>query len=192
MITYINGSPKINNSASNSFLNDVKTEQDNIYYVYKDNYDKIIDNIIKTNTIVMSFPLYADSPTSGILNFFEYINDKQIDLNNKDLYAIINCGFYESKQNNVAFDIVKCFCKNNGINFKGGLSIGAGPTIGLRNNKLYKILTKSYENKVNKLKEAINNNCYIELNTTISIPRRLYVYAANISWKKTIRNANKK
>lgn len=193
MITYINGSPKLNNSASNKFLNDIKSAEDKIQYVYMNNYEDIIANVINSDTIVLSFPLYADSPTSGVLDFFEYIKNNTIDLSDKNLYYIVNCGFYEPQQNNTAIDIVRCFCENNKINFKGGLSIGAGPIIGIRDSKLiYRILTKSYDNKINEFKEKIQNNKNVDMNITLSLNKRLYVYAANISWKNTIKHANKK
>ena len=78
MITYINGSPKLSNSASNKFLNDIKNIEDNTYYIYKDKYEDIINSIINSKTIVIAFPLYADSPTSGVLDFLEYIENKKM------------------------------------------------------------------------------------------------------------------
>ena len=186
MITYINGSPKIDNSSSNSFLNDLKSENEKIFYIYKDSYQEIINNIFKSDTIVLSFPLYVDSPTSGVLEFLEYITDNNIDLCNKNLYIIVNCGFLESKNNDTTFEIIKCFCNKNKINFKGGLSIGAGPIIGNRNSKfLYKLLTIPYVKKINKLKEAISNLDEINLSTTLLlVPKIIYIFFANINWKK--------
>ncbi len=188
MITYINGSPKLNNSASELFLNDIKSKDDKIYYVYKKNYNEIIKSLDKSDTIVFAFPLYADSPTSGILEFFEYLKNNSIDLKNKNLYAIINCGFFESFHNEIAFDIVRCFCKNNNINYKGGFSIGAGPIVGMHNkNLLYKTLTIPYFIKKNKFKKKILNKEECNFNASLLLTKRIYVYAANISWKKQIK-----
>ena len=186
MITYINGSPKINNSASNNFLKDIYNKKDKINYIYKDKDEDIINNLKDSETIIISFPLYADSPTSGVLNFFEYIEDNNINLVDKNLYVIINCGFLESKQNNTAVEIVNCFFEKNDINFKGYFLIGGGPIVGNRTNIIYKLLTIPYYFKKNKFKNKINKNENIYLKTSLMIPKWLYVLCANKSWKKQI------
>lgn len=193
MITYINGSPKLNNSASNKFLNDIKNIEDNTYYIYKDKYEDIINSIINSKTIVIAFPLYADSPTSGVLDFLEYVENNDFDLSNKNLYVVVNCGFFEPEQNETAFRIIKCFCDKKQINFMGGLSIGAGPIIGIRDSKkIYKLLSMSYYKKISLFKNAIYSGEKIDLDMSLSLNKIIYVCAANISWKNTINHANKK
>lgn len=191
-IIYLNGSPRLKLSNSTSFLNDIKDKQNKIYYLYKDKFDEIISGIKKCDTIVLAFPLYVDSPTSGTLRFFEYIKDNNIDISGKNLYAIINCGFLEAKQNDVARDIVKLFCTNNNINYMGCIRIGAGVIIGKKKvSLLYKLVSISYYFKINKFKRAILNSNCADIATTIHpVPKWLYVLIANLSFNSERKKYN--
>ncbi|MBQ8193282.1 MAG: hypothetical protein IJZ46_04365 [Bacilli bacterium] len=185
MKLYINGSPKINNSNSNYFLNKININ-DNIRYLYRDSFDDILKNIRRIDTIIFCFPLYVDGPPSKVIEFMEYIEDNNISLKNKNIYVICNCGFLESKQNDIAVDIMKNFCiKNKGV-FKGFFKIGAGEIIGkCEKNRLFKLISIPFMIKINKFRKCVDNNKIVELSTTIRpITKRLYILLANFHWKK--------
>ena len=188
MILYLNGSPKIKKSNSNSFLVDIGAN--NIKYLYKSSFSSILDNINNINTIVFSFPLYVYSPPSKVLDFMEYIRDNNINMENKNIYIIVNCGFLESKHNNTACEIIKNFCLNNKVIYKGCFKIGAGEIIGKRNsNLLFKITSLSYYFKVKRFKKCINNVEEVNLSTTIHpMTKWLYILIVNMSFKSKIKN----
>ncbi len=181
---FICGSPRLTISNSLTFLEDLK-DKENIYYLYKDSFDEIVNSIKKCDTIILSFPLYVDSPPSGTLKFFEYIKDNDIDISGKNLYTIINCGFLEAKQNNTAREIVKLFCFNNNINYMGCFKIGAGVIIGgNKQNYIYRLVSVPYCFKIRKFKKAINGNKKIEIATSIHpMTKFMYILLANINWK---------
>ncbi|MGM9881437.1 MAG: hypothetical protein ACI31S_01160 [Bacilli bacterium] len=190
MIMYVNGSPKLKKSNSEYFLKRI-SDNNRINYLYKDSFDQIIDSVVKCNTIVFAFPLYVDSPPSMVIKFMEYIKDNNIDISDKNIYVICNSGFWESFQNDTAILIIKCFCDNNKANFKGYLEIGAGEIIGkCDKKKIYKLVSIPFLFKIRKFKKCIDSNSYVSLRTTIRpMGKRLYIFLANINWKRQmIRN----
>jgi len=182
MYTIINGSPKPQNSNSKYFLREIFKE-DKIYELKKDNYDEIIQNINNTNIIVLSFPLYVDSPPSITLKFLDYIIDENINLKEKKLYLIINCGFKEGEQNITARNIIKNWCRKTHIEYMGSLLIGSGET---QRKKRHKIISYPTTKKLKKLKNKISKKeKFTDEITTISIiGNKLYCFIANNWWTR--------
>lgn len=185
MKLYINGSPKLTNSNSNYFLNKL-SPKDKIKFVYKDKFSEILKSIKKIDTIILAFPLYVDGPPNKVIELFEYIKNNKINIKNKKIYTIINCGFWEAKQNRTASLIVEDFAINNGAKYMGSFNIGAGEIIGkCDKKKIYRLVSLSFLIKIRKFKARINKGKKVTLETTIRpMTKRLYVYLANCSWKK--------
>lgn len=188
MKLFINGSPKLDKSNSFYFLSMIN-DNSKIRFLYKDDFDDILRDINKISTIIFSFPLYVDGPPNKVIEFMEYINDNKIDIKDKKIYCIINCGFFEAKQNEVAALIIKNFAINNKAKYMGSFNIGAGEIVGKRNRKiLYKIISIPFYFKIKKFKNSINKELKVNLNTTIRpMSKKLYVFLANISWRKKMR-----
>lgn len=188
MILYINGSPRINSSNSQYFINLINSNS-LVKYIYKDNFEEITKELLKSDTIIFSFPLYVDSPPNKILEYMEYIRDNKIELENKKIYIICNCGFLEAKQNIIAAEIFKNFCNKNKAVYSGSFLIGAGEVIGNCKNKfIYKLVCFDFFKKIKLFKQKIHDNKYVDLLTTINpMTKKLYVYLANIGWKKSIK-----
>lgn len=190
MILYINGSPKLKNSNSEFFLSKI-SKNDKFFYVYKDKFSKILKDIENVDTIVFSFPLYVDSPPNKVIELFEYIYDNKINIKNKKIYTIINCGFWEALHNKTASLIVENFAINNNARYMGSFNIGAGEIIGkCEYKKIYKLISIPFLFKIKKFKTHIFNNKKIMLATTIKpMTKKIYIYLANLSWKnKMIKN----
>lgn len=186
MYTLINGSQKPNNSNSLYFLKyigEYLTEYD-IYDLKKENYSDIIDSMKISDSIVIAFPLYADSPTSMTLKFLDYVYDNKIDLDNKKIYVVINCGFREGKQNITALNIIKNFCKKVNLRFSGGLLIGAGEIVGKTS---FKFITRKAHKKLHEFSVCVSNNkpCNDIITTMDLLTNRMYCMFANHSWTKT-------
>ena len=188
MKLFINGSPKLDKSNSFYFLSMIN-DNSKIRFLYKDDFDDILRDINKISTIIFSFPLYVDGPPNKVIEFMEYINDNKIDIKDKKIYCIINCGFFEAKQNEIAALIIKNFAINNRAKYMGSFNIGAGEIVGKRNRKiLYKIISIPFYFKIKKFKNSINKGLKVNLNTTIRpMSKKLYVFLANISWRKKMR-----
>lgn len=188
MILYLNGSPKMKGSNSEYFLKKVGSEG-NIRYLYKDSFSDIAGLMGDSKQIVISFPLYVDSPPNKVIEFMEYIMDNGIDIKDKEFYVICNSGFWESEQNDTATMIMENFCKDNGANYMGGFRIGAGEIIGkCDKKKVYRLVSIPFFIKINKFKEAILNERKMDAYTTIRpMTKRLYVWMANYNWKRKMK-----
>lgn len=189
MYTLIDASQKYKKSNSAYFLNIIKNDiTSNLFSLKNSNYKDIDKSIKKSDTIVLAFPIYVDSPPSILLNYMEHLFDN-IDLSNKRLYCIINCGFREGEQNIIAANIIKNFCYKKNIKYSGSLLIGAGEIVG--NNK-YNFITKKAHKKLNEFKDIIKNN-KITNDIIVSIDyiaNRTYCFLANLSWNKNAKKNN--
>ena len=182
----INGSPKLKKSNSNYFLN-LTSKKDSIIYLYKDNFSKI--DLKNHDTIVFSFPLYVDSIPSKVTEFIEYLDNNNIDISNKKIYAICNCGFLEPIHNEIALKIIENFTFKRQALYKGHISVGAGEIIGKRkDNCIYKIMSISFVFKFLWFKHCIKKGRKINLSTTIHpMTKKVYIKLANKSWKKKMK-----
>jgi len=185
MYTLISGSPKVFSSNSFNFLIFISKKLDNynLFELKKDNYIDIINSINNSSVIVYSFPLYVDSPTSLTLDFLDYLMDNKIDLNNKNVYVVINCGFREGKQNITAINIMKNWCEKTNAVYNGAILIGAGEIVG---KEKYKFVSKKALKKINKFSDIIRNKeCVDDIITTMDLlNNQIYCYLANKSWTK--------
>ena len=185
MYTLISGSPKLKPSNSMTFLNKIKStlEDYSVFELKKHNYDEILSSINESEVIVLAFPLYVDSPTSITLEFLDYIVDNKIDLKNKQVYTIINCGFRDGNQNVTAANIIEAWCKKTKAKYAGSLLIGAGEIVGNKqyqniSNKAMKSLKKF--TKIIKEKEVTKN-----IITSVDfLNDKLFCFVANIFWTK--------
>lgn len=193
MYTLINGSPKINNSNSMHFLNiiDDNLEKTNVYSLKKDKYEEIIQSLNLSDTIVLAFPLYVDSPTSITLEFLDYLYDNKIYLNEKKVYVVINCGFREGEQNITGVNIIKIWCEKVKAIYSGSILIGAGEIVG---KDKYKIICKDAMKKLKIFCNMIKSkeNCDDIITTMDLINNKIYCYLANKSWNKRGKKNNLK
>ena len=185
MYTLISGSPKPISSNSLYFLNIIKEKLDRhvLYELKKDDYNDILDNIKLSHTIILAFPLYVDSPTSITLKFLDYIIDNKINIEGKNIYVIINCGFREGEQNITAVNIIKRWCAKTKSIYKGAILIGSGEIVG---KSQYKFVSKKALKKLNDFSSYIikKESCSDMITTMDYLNNRFYCYMANLSWSK--------
>jgi multimeric flavodoxin WrbA len=141
-ISIINGSQKQKESNTgiivkelNNFVN--KDHEINNYALGTKQFSfEIYKEISLSDVIIFAFPLYIDSIPSNMLKMLIELEERIKERNVKDImvYAIINNGFYEGKQTQIAFEMVKNWCGRAGIQFGGGIGQGAGEMIGATKN----------------------------------------------------------
>lgn len=183
MYTLISGSPKSNNSNSLYFLNYISSNIDKykIFELRNSKYEEILKSIEESRVIVFSFPLYIDSPTSIMLSFLDYIIDNKLNLKNKLIYTIINCGFREGEHNITALNIIKRWCEKVEAEYCSSILIGAGEVVG---KKKYKFISKKALNELKKFCSAVKSkNKISDIITTMDLfNNKMYCYIANKSW----------
>jgi len=137
-ISMINGSQKTGESNSGIILdrlNEIIGEEHEVK-VYKSDpkhlTNEALKEIVSGDVIVLAFPLFADSIPSRTLKMLIELENtiKREQAGNLAMYAIVNNGFYEGKQNHVAFEIIKHWCEHSGARFGGGIGQGAGEMVG--------------------------------------------------------------
>ena len=200
-IMMIDGSPKVSKSNSEYFLNilsDFIESKDIVKYKLskKVDYEDIIKEINTIDTLVFAFPLYVDSLPSHVLEFLIMLEENFKDnLKGVNVYVIANCGFYEGKQNKIALNIMKCWCKKMNIKWAQGIGIGAGEMMGgLRNVPMGKGPNTNLGLALDNLAKNINENkSGDDIFTTPSMfPRFAFRLAANRFWiSKANRNGLK-
>lgn len=198
----IDGSPKVSKSNSEYFLNilsDFIESKDIVKYKLskKVDYEDIIKEINTIDTLVFAFPLYVDSLPSHVLEFLIMLEENFKDnLKGVNVYVIANCGFYEGKQNKIALNIMKCWCKKMNIKWAQGIGIEAGEMMGgLRNVPMGKGPNTNLGLALDNLAKNINENkSGDDIFTTPSMfPRFAFRLAANRFWiSKANRNGLKK
>lgn len=185
MYTLINGSQKNGGSNSEYFLNYISDYLDDfiICSLKNDSLNGVVSNINFSDTIILAFPLYVDSPNSLMLSFLDYIYDNKIDISNKKIYVIINCGFREGEHNITALNIIKSWCLKLNSDYQGSILIGAGEIVG---KKHYRFISKK---ALSKLKDFGCSICKKEktedyITTMDIINNKTYCFLANRSWNK--------
>lgn len=112
----INGSPRSFNSNSKQYANIfLKFYKKNVEYVNltKNNHYDILKKINFCNEILFVFPLYTDSIPVFLLNFLIYLEENFKNINKITISVLINCGFYEYSQNDIAVEMMKLYAKKN-------------------------------------------------------------------------------
>ncbi|MHB0877666.1 MAG: NAD(P)H-dependent oxidoreductase [Anaerolineae bacterium] len=94
---------------------------------------KLLAAALGADLLVLSFPLYVDSLPAPVIEAMEMIATARPasgQARAPRMVALANCGFPEAKHNDVSLAICRRFAKEAGIEWAGGLSLGAGPSLG--------------------------------------------------------------
>jgi len=76
---------------------------------------------------VLAFPLYVDSLPAPVISLLERISAQRADCTTQIRFAALaNCGFPEAHHNDTALLICSEFARQTGLNWAGGLALGAG------------------------------------------------------------------
>ena len=196
-VALIQASPKSKNSASRTILDDLRkyfTEEFEIKEFHLKNsfiLEEEKEELFYCDSLVFAFPLYVDGIPSHLLRcltelelFFKQKEKREI-----TVYVLINCGFYEGRQNVLALEMMENWCIKSGLLWGQGIGIGAGGMLlsvinvpvghGPKKNlgTALQILSK------NMIEKKSDKNLLI----TPNIPRFLYKFMAEFGWRKQIK-----
>ncbi|HSP47810.1 MAG TPA: hypothetical protein VLN47_07025 [Clostridiaceae bacterium] len=133
-IALVNGSPKSGRSASEGILNSLKNllpEGDGIEEMHLRTHhmgEEELERLAGCDALVFAFPLYVDGVPSQLLSCMVKMEAffKERSVNGIMVYAMVNSGFYEGKQNENAIDHVKNWALKSNLSWGTGLGIGGG------------------------------------------------------------------
>jgi len=197
-ISIINGSQKTGESNTGHILEKLKVLLNQTYEInifncgLKQLTDEMLNKIIITDVIILVFPLFVHSLPSNTLKMLIELENmiKRQKKNDLIIYTIINNGFYEGKQNNIAFDIIKNWCEHTGVMFGGGIGQGAGEMISrTKHLPKDKDLFKSLNCALQIMAENINTKKPMEIQyLSPNFPKFLWRFMAVRNWNNLAKN----
>ena len=130
-IGIINGSPRGKKSNSEILINYLYSllegHKINKYYSFFNKIDsEIKSEIHNADVLIFVFPLYIDSIPSSLLDILLKFEEEKIINSKTKIYCIVNNGFFEGKQNQLAILQMKNWCQKTGAEWGQGIGIGAG------------------------------------------------------------------
>ncbi len=194
-ITFINGSPKANNSASGLLLDELGTlrQKDCIttYGLHTPCLPAEMDlkAFSLSDAAVFAFPLYVDGIPSHLLHCLCQLEKHFIAYSSAlTVYSIVNCGFFEGKQNRYAIEIMKNWCARSGLKWGMGVGIGGGGMVtGIQQVPVGVGPCKNFSAAISVLSEQITAGTTAEdIYVMPTVPRIEYKLAVESEWRRQI------
>lgn len=177
-IMIVNASPRAPRSNSKIYAElfaERSVEPAEYFNLTKNNHKELCDKVGEYAKLLFVFPLYADGIPVTLLNFLKSLEENTPE--KKPVVSVmINCGFLEYAQNDVAVEQLRLFCDKNAYPLGAVLKVGSGEAI------LYtpfKIFVKS---KIKKFAKAVNKNKIVEYNVTMPITKKMFLKASTVFW----------
>lgn len=145
-------------------------------HITRTNHPELCAEAGTVDDLLLVFPLYADALPVTLLDFLKTL-ETYPPARKPTMSVLINCGFLEHGQNEVAVDMVRLFCRRNGYAMGSVLMLGSGEAI-LKTPFSY-IATRS----IRKLARSIERRQYATIRATMPLTKRLFVVAADIYWR---------
>ena len=175
----INGSPRAPGSNSKRYAElfarhcGVPAEY---FSITNKNHLELCKRIGDFTDILLIFPLYADGIPVTLLNFLKTLEENPPKQKPK-ISVLINCGFVEPEQNNVAVKMIRFFCKEQGYAFGSVLRIGSGEAILDTPLKVFAV------RKIKQLAISVANSRERSLKVTMPIPKKMFIRASTNYWE---------
>lgn len=179
-VIILNASPRAARSNSKKYaaLFEKYSKGDCIYTeITKNNHDKIIAELQGCEDMVFIFPLYADSLPVGLVNFLKTLESNSLK-SHPTVSVLVNCGFIEYSQNDVAVLQMALFCKQNDYPFGSVLKIGSGEAI---LDTPFSLLVKR---QIKKFARSVKSRRYSVLRVTMPLSKKTYIKASVKFWIK--------
>jgi multimeric flavodoxin WrbA len=201
-IVIINGSPKVSLSSTSNCLSKVceKSMKSDALQVLRVNvreslthkgWDEAFEMMLKADALVFIFPLYVFCLPGMMMRFlqdyFAFFRKKGGDAGKTKVYAVVNCGFPEADINREAVEVIRCFSKKIGADFRFGVLVGGGGmfTDVTENASFMKKTFTELENSFRLMARDIQGSLSEPLrgiSVQIGIPRKLYLFMADKGW----------
>ena len=178
-IMIINASPRAPKSNSRQYaelFSELYASHTEYYEVRKSNHLTLCKIMENFSDVLFVFPLYADGIPVTLLNFLKTM-EANMPQQKPTISVIINCGFMEPQQNDVAVEMLKLFCKKNNCTFGSVLKIGSGEAILTTPFRIFLKL------KIKKLAISIITQRHETLQVTMPITKKMFIKASYIYWE---------
>ena len=144
--------------------------------VRKDNHAVLCRAMEDFPHVLLVFPLYADSMPVTLLHFLKTL-EANPPRRRPTISAVVNCGFLEPRQNDVAVEMLRLYCRKTGFPFGSVLKIGSGEAI---LTTPFRILVKR---KMKQLAASLSTERYGDFQVTMPLSPGLFVCASSVYWE---------
>ena len=177
-ILILNGSPRAPKSNSKRYAEIFMrycTAETDYRNITKKNHEELCAALSGYTDVLFAFPLYADSLPVGFLNFLKAL--EACPPAHKPVVSIlINCGFLEAEQSEVAIRMMRLFCRRNGYVMGSVLMLGSGEAI--LDTPFKYVATRN----IRRLAQSMVSGRYHTLSATMALSKYLFRLAADIYW----------
>lgn len=143
--------------------------------IRRNNHAELIERIGQCSDLVLVFPLYADALPVTLLDFLKSLEEAAPE-GRPTVSVLVNCGFWEYRQNEVAVRMVQLFCRRNGFPFGSVLMLGSGEAI------LDSPFRGLARRRIGQFAHSVAERRGEVLHATMPIGRRLFVWASTRYW----------
>lgn len=142
----------------------------------------LLDAVQRADKILLAAPLYVDSLPAPVITAFETLSESRAEIrDDKQMLALLNCGYPEASQNAVAVQICQSFAQAMGWAWAGGIAIGGA---GFRGDAMQRIAARVADAL---LQEEPVPEEIIRLAAAPAMPTWLYVLGGNLMWRRQAR-----
>lgn len=177
-ILILNGSPRAPRSNSKRyaalFMNRCKVQCE-YQNITRTNHAALCEKMNEVSDVLLVFPLYADGLPVTLLDFLKTLEICPPE-RKPVISVLINCGFFEHHQNDVAVRMVELFCRQNGYRFGSVLKIASGEAI------LDTPFCGLVKRKLEQLAAAIVQGKARVLHVSMPLTRGMFVRASTRYW----------
>lgn len=177
-ILILNGSPRAPRSNSKRyaalFMNRCKMQCE-YQNITKSNHAALCEKMNEVSDVLLVFPLYADGLPVTLLDFLKTLETCPPE-RKPVISVLINCGFFEHHQNDIAVRMVELFCRQNGYQFGSVLKIASGEAI------LDTPFCGLVKRKLGQLAAAIVQGKARVLHVSMPLTRGMFVRASTRYW----------
>lgn len=147
------------------------------FEIKKSNHLELCHMMGDYSNIVFIFPLYVDCLPVTLLNFLKTL-EKNLPDHKPVVSVIINCGFIEPQQNNIAVEILQFYCIEKGFPFGSVLKIGSGEAI---LGTPFQFFLKM---KMKKFAVSLPGGKYKNIQVTMPISKKMFLKGSTAYWEE--------
>lgn len=178
-IIILNGSPRAPKSNSKRYAEIFARHSRSVTqyaHITKNNHRELVSKMSDFTDVLFVVPLYADALPVGFLNFLKTLEENP-PRHKSVVSLLINCGFLEYRQNDIAVKMLQYFCRQNGYRMGSVLRLGSGEAI-LATPFKY-VATRA----IGRLARSIDSGRYASMQATMPLSRTLFRWASTYYWK---------
>ena len=175
----LNGSPRAPRSHSKEYaalFSRYYSGSTAYFDITKTNHQALCTQMGAFSRVLFVFPLYADAIPVPLLDFLKFLEAHPPE-KKPTVSVLINCGFLEPRQNQLAVRMMELFCRKNQFPFDSVLMIGSGEAI---LNSPFRFLASG---AIRRFARSVARERHGVYQVTMPLTKSLFVRAAASYWR---------